>query len=77
MKKVKRIELISGVHVLDSIEQKRLRGTGDIPTNRCRLITTKEQCYGSCINHQGIPGFCSYIYPQTSVICECAVIYVG
>ncbi|KWW28692.1 MAG: hypothetical protein AUK63_1796 [bacterium P3] len=75
MKKLKRISLVSGVQILDSLAQKQLRGAGDVDPNVCHSKSTRYSCSGSCVDYQGHSGSCYWVGVESS--CKCGVAFVG
>lgn len=75
MKKLKRISLMPGVQILDAMAQKQIRGAGDVDPNVCHAKTTRDACYGSCVDYAGNSGYCGWVGTESR--CACAVIYIG
>lgn len=75
MKKMKKLVLQSGVHMLDRAEQMKILGSGDFDPNVCHSKSSRYTCSGDCVDYEGHPGTCAWVDYVSS--CKCAVVFIG
>lgn len=75
MKKIKKLVLQSGVHMLGRAEQMQILGSGDFDPNVCHSKSSRHTCGGYCVDYEGYSGSCVWVDKESS--CKCAVVFIG